>query len=149
MKIGKYRINIEVDNKEAIQELEETQTAVVDTETSMDDLNAAADKASGGIIGGFKAAKTAIIGAIKSINTFGKAFKAAGIGLLVVTMQNKISFIKIPTDIYFVQSLPMEISFSEISSIVIISFSFIFLASFIIGRKISKINTMEALNWKK
>lgn len=83
MKIGKYRINIEVDNKEAIQELEETQTAVVETETSMDDLNDAADKASGGIIGGFKAAKTAIIGAIKSINTFGKAFKAAGIGLLV------------------------------------------------------------------
>jgi len=72
-----------------------------------------------------------------------------GIGLLVVIMQNKISFIKIPTDIYFVQSLPMEISFSEISSIVIVSFSFIFLASFIIGRKISKINTMEALNWKK
>jgi lipoprotein-releasing system permease protein len=72
-----------------------------------------------------------------------------GIGLLVVIIQNKISFIKIPTDIYFVQSLPMEISFSEISSIVIISFSFIFLASFIIGRKISKINTMEALNWKK
>ena len=72
-----------------------------------------------------------------------------GIGLLVVIMQNKISFIKIPTDIYFVQSLPMEISFSEISSIVIVSSSFIFLASFIIGRKISKINTMEALNWKK
>ena len=72
-----------------------------------------------------------------------------GIGLLVVIMQNKISFIKIPTDIYFVQSLPMEISFSEISSIVIVSFSFIFLASFIIGRKISKINTMEALKWKK
>ena len=72
-----------------------------------------------------------------------------GIGFLIVIIQTKIPFIKIPTDIYFVQSLPMVISLSEILSIIIVSFSFIFISSYIIGRKISKINTMEALKWKK
>ena len=72
-----------------------------------------------------------------------------GIGFLIVIIQTKIPFIKIPTDIYFVQSLPMVISLSEILSIIIVSFSFIFISSYIIGRKISKINTIEALKWKK
>lgn len=72
-----------------------------------------------------------------------------GIGFLIVIIQTKVPFIKIPTDIYFVQSLPMAISLSEILSIIIVSFSFIFISSYIIGRKISKINTMEALKWKK
>ena len=72
-----------------------------------------------------------------------------GIGFLIVIIQTKVPFIKIPTDIYFVQSLPMVISLSEILSIIIVSFSFIFISSYIIGRKISKINTMEALKWKK
>jgi ABC-type lipoprotein release transport system permease subunit len=64
-------------------------------------------------------------------------------------LQKKIQFIKIPTDIYFVQSLPMMISFIEILSILIVSFSFIILSSYMIGSKISKINSMEALKWVK
>ena len=77
------------------------------------------------------------------------AIYGTGIGLLVVLMQKKIQFIKIPTDIYFVQSLPMMISFIEILSILIVSFSFIILSSYMIGSKISKINSMEALKWVK
>jgi lipoprotein-releasing system permease protein len=77
------------------------------------------------------------------------AIYGTGIGLLVVLLQKKIQFIKIPTDIYFVQSLPMMISFIEILSILIVSFSFIILSSYMIGSKISKINSMEALKWVK
>jgi len=83
MKIGKYKISIEVDNQQANEEIKETQKSVMQTESSMTELDDAADKATGGMIQGFKNAKNAIIGAIKSINTFGKAIKAAGIGLLI------------------------------------------------------------------
>ena len=76
-------------------------------------------------------------------------FYGTGIGFLIVIIQTKIKFIKIPTDIYFIESLPMVISLSEILSIIFVSFSFIFITSYMIGRKISKINTMEALKWKK
>ena len=76
-------------------------------------------------------------------------FYGTGIGFLIVIIQTKIKFIKIPTDIYFIESLPMVISVTEILSIIFVSFSFIFITSYIIGRKISRINTMEALKWKK
>ena len=76
-------------------------------------------------------------------------FYGTGIGFLIVIIQTKIKIIKIPTDIYFIQSLPMVISLSEILIIIIVSFSFIFITSYIVGRKISKITTMEALKWKK
>jgi len=81
--IKKIQLLFQVDNTEANQAIEETAQEVKQVETNMDELDGAADKATGGLVSGFNNAKKAIIGAIKSINTFGKAIKAAGIGLLI------------------------------------------------------------------
>ncbi len=83
MKIGKYIIKFEVDNQKANDEIQETNDKLKDTNTDLSEINDAADKATGGLVSGFKAAKGAIIGAIKSLRTFGAVFKALGIGLLV------------------------------------------------------------------
>jgi len=81
--IKKIQLLFQADNKEANKQIEETAQEVKQVETNMEELDGAADKATGGLVSGFKNAKKAIIGAIKSINTFGKAIKAAGIGLLI------------------------------------------------------------------
>ena len=83
MKIGKYIIKFEVDNQKANDEIQETNDKLKDTNTDLSEINDAADKATGGLVSGFKAAKGAIVGAIKSLRTFGAVFKALGIGLLV------------------------------------------------------------------
>ena len=83
MKIGKYIIKFEVDNQKANDEIQETNDKLKDTNTDLSEINDAADKATGGLVSGFKAAKGAIIGAIKSLRTFGAVFKALGIGLIV------------------------------------------------------------------
>ncbi len=81
--IKKIQLLFQADNKEANKQIEETAQEVKQVETNMEELDGAADKATGGLVSGFKNAKKAIFGAIKSINTFGKAIKAAGIGLLI------------------------------------------------------------------
>jgi len=72
-----------LDSEQAEQGLKDLSQDTKALETNMDELDGAADKATGGMISGFTNAKKAIVGAVKSINTFGKAIKAAGIGLLI------------------------------------------------------------------
>tara|TARA_B100001057_G_scaffold496067_2_gene596571 strand:+ start:38 stop:1696 length:1659 start_codon:yes stop_codon:yes gene_type:complete len=86
MKIGKYIIKFEVDNQKANDEIQETNDNLKETNTDLSDINNAADKATGGLVSGFKAAKGAIIGAVKSLRTFGAVFKALGIGLVVAAV---------------------------------------------------------------
>tara|TARA_R100001463_G_scaffold110220_3_gene164905 strand:+ start:1006 stop:2676 length:1671 start_codon:yes stop_codon:yes gene_type:complete len=83
MKIGRYEIKFTVDNSKANEEIDETNKKLEQQQKDFENINDAADKATGGMISGFKATKTAIIGAIKSLRTFGAVFKALGIGLLV------------------------------------------------------------------
>lgn len=84
-------------------------------------------------------------------------FKLAGIGALygitiaigVVSLQNKFGFIPIPSEIYFLDSLPMYIDIFNILLIILLSIIFIFVASFLSGEKISKISITKALQWTK
>ena len=70
-------------------------------------------------------------------------------GLLVILIQNNFSIIKIPSQIYFVEALPMIISLYDVLIIIILSFTFIFLASFLTGINISRLNIIKALKWNK
>ena len=65
--------------------------------------------------------------------------------MLIVFIQNKFSLIKIPSDIYFIQSLPMIISFLDLLLIITLSFCFILLSSYLTGEKISKTEIIKAL----
>ena len=83
MKIGKYIIKFEVDNQKANQEIQETNQELQNTNSDLTEINDAADKATGGLVSGFNAAKGAVIGAVKSPRSFSAVLKATGIGLLV------------------------------------------------------------------
>ena len=70
-------------------------------------------------------------------------------GIVFVLIQNTFSIIKIPSNIYFIDSLPMIISFSDFFVITFLSFSFIFSSSYLTGKRISKIKVIKALQWAK
>ena len=82
-----------------------------------------------------------------------KSIKGASYGiifaLIIVVIQNYFSIIKIPSQIYFVQALPMIISLFDVLLVTILSLTFIFLASFLTGFKISRLNIIKALKWNK
>ena len=50
MKLGKYKINIEVDNKQANQELEETNQELESMQTNMEDVSETGDALTGGLV---------------------------------------------------------------------------------------------------
>ena len=77
------------------------------------------------------------------------AFYGIIFGLLIIVIQNNFSIIKIPSQIYFIQALPMIISLNDVLVITMLSFTFIFSASFLTGVKISRINIIKALKWNK
>jgi len=70
-------------------------------------------------------------------------------GILLVLVQTKFSLIPIPSDIYFVDALPMVLMPRDLFIIVILSFIFIIAASYISGRKLAHSNIKEALQWAK
>jgi len=70
-------------------------------------------------------------------------------GILFVLVQTKFSLIPIPSDIYFVDVLPMVLIPSDLFIIVVLSFIFIFAASYASGRKLAHSNIKEALQWAK
>ena len=77
------------------------------------------------------------------------AFLGFFIGYIIVNVQSQFSIIPLPTEVYFLDSLPMILYFNDIALVLIISFSFIFIASFISGKKLSQIDIKEALQWVK
>ena len=106
------------------------------------------------------------IGLLKSIGASKKSiqkiilimgFKLSGLGLFVGTstavvfiiFQRKIGFIKIPSEIYLFDSLPMNIDFQSIILVLLFSMMFIFIVSYISGKKVSKISIIKALKKKK
>ena len=84
-------------------------------------------------------------------------FQLAGIGVIIgiilalsfIYFQNKFGFIPIPSEIYFLDFLPMSIDFLTINVVFILSMTFILIVSLISGKNISKISIKEALQWTK
>ena len=71
------------------------------------------------------------------------------IGIFIVFVQQKISFIKIPPDVYFIDTLPMKLYLKDILLITVISLFFIFLASFYSAKTLVKFDLKKALQWEK
>ena len=77
------------------------------------------------------------------------AFLGFLIGYIIINVQSQFSIIPLPTEVYFLDSLPMILYFNDIVLVLLISYSFIFIASFISGKKLSQIDVKEALQWVK
>ncbi len=71
------------------------------------------------------------------------------VGYLIINAQRQFSIIPLPTEVYFLDSLPMVLYFNDIILVLLISFSFILTASFFSGKKLSQIDVKEALQWVK
>jgi len=71
------------------------------------------------------------------------------LGIFLIIIQNLIGFIPLPSDIYFIDSLPMKIFIKDLIIVTAISFIFIMLASLISGYKLSQIQIKDALQWAK
>ncbi|MEC9050422.1 MAG: ABC transporter permease, partial [Candidatus Neomarinimicrobiota bacterium] len=80
-------------------------------------------------------------------------FKRAGkgaicgfiLGILLALVQNQFGLIPIPSDIYFIDALPMVLFPKDLYTVIFISFIFILLASFIAGRKLAHTQIKDAL----
>ena len=77
------------------------------------------------------------------------AFLGFFLGYIIIIVQDQFSIIPLPTEVYFLDSLPMILYFNDIILVLLISYSFIFIASFISGKKLSQIDVKEALQWVK
>ena len=86
MKTGKYKIEIEVDNKEAIDEIRETANEVKKVETNMEDVAETGDIFTGGMISQFKAVANSVKTAIASLRTLKGALIASGIGVFALAL---------------------------------------------------------------
>jgi hypothetical protein len=86
MKIGKYKINIEVDNQKANQELQETADELKNVETNMDDVAETGDALTGGLITSFKNVQKSIGTAIRSLKTLKGVLIATGIGAFALAI---------------------------------------------------------------
>ena len=84
-------------------------------------------------------------------------FKRAGLGaflgiftaIIIILIQRQFSIIPLPTEIYFIDTLPMLIHIKDILLVFVISFCFIFITSFFSGRKLAQLNIKEAIQWVK
>tara|TARA_B100001996_G_scaffold381583_1_gene371306 strand:- start:741 stop:1907 length:1167 start_codon:yes stop_codon:yes gene_type:complete len=71
------------------------------------------------------------------------------LGILLVIMQNLFGFIPLPSDIYFIDSLPMTLFMMDLIIVMGISFIFIMLASLISGHKLAQTQIKDSLQWAK
>jgi len=86
MKIGKYKISIEVDNQKANAELEETNQELSVMQTNMEDVSETGDVLTGGLVTQFNNVKKTIGTAIKSLKTLKGALIATGIGAFALAI---------------------------------------------------------------
>ena len=71
------------------------------------------------------------------------------IGILLILIQNHFNLIPLPSNVYFIDSLPMVIYMSDILIILSVSLLFIIIASLSSGRKLIKIQINESIQWVK
>ena len=77
------------------------------------------------------------------------AFLGLFIGLIIIMIQKQFAIIPLPTEVYFIDTLPMLIYLKDIILVSIMSFCFIFITSFFSGKKLSQIKIKEAIQWVK
>jgi hypothetical protein len=86
MKIGKYKINIEVDNQKANADLEETNEELSVMQTNMEDVSETGDVLTGGLVTQFNNVKKTVGTAIKSLRTLKGVLIATGIGAFALAI---------------------------------------------------------------
>tara|TARA_R100000231_G_scaffold139622_1_gene121730 strand:- start:7102 stop:8757 length:1656 start_codon:yes stop_codon:yes gene_type:complete len=86
MKIGKYKISIEVDNQKANADLEETNEELSVMQTNMEDVSETGDVLTGGLVTQFNNVKKSIGTAIKSLRTLKGVLIATGIGAFALAI---------------------------------------------------------------
>lgn len=86
MRIGKYKINIEVDNQKANAELEETNQELSVMQTNMEDVSETGDALTGGLVSSFKNVQKGILTAVRSLKTLKGALIATGIGAFALAI---------------------------------------------------------------
>ncbi len=72
-----------------------------------------------------------------------------GLGLLFVSGQERLGFIRLPEAIYFVHSLPVAITSGDVSAIVLIGVIVVFLAIHFPSREARKLIPTEAIQFEK
>jgi len=72
-----------------------------------------------------------------------------GLGLLFVLGQERLGLIRLPETIYFVQSLPVAISLTDVISIFLIGVIVIVLAVYFPSRKARRLLPTEAIQYEK
>jgi hypothetical protein len=86
MKIGKYKISIDVDNQQANQDLKDTNEELNEMQTNMEDVSETGDALTGGLVSQFNNVKKGIATAIRSLKTFKGVLIATGIGAFALAV---------------------------------------------------------------
>ena len=76
-------------------------------------------------------------------------FTGSFIAIFFIKIQNNFGLIPLPEDIYFISSLPMDIYFYDIFTILSISFGMVILSVIIAAKRATMISTMEAVYLEK
>ena len=76
-------------------------------------------------------------------------FTGLFIAILFIKIQNNFGLIPLPEDIYFISSLPMDIYFYDIFTILSISFGMVILSVIIAAKRATMISTLEAVYLEK
>ena len=69
--------------------------------------------------------------------------------LIIILLQNRYGIIPIPSDIYFINQLPMIIYLNDVFVVMFISLIFIIISSFIASRQAIIIGIRDSLQWEK
>ena len=70
------------------------------------------------------------------------------IGLIMVFLQSELGFLKLPSEVYFISVLPVDISLLEISAVMLISILMGIIATIYPSRKASNLNPIEAIRYE-
>ena len=70
------------------------------------------------------------------------------IGLIMIFLQSEFGFITLPSEVYFISVLPVDISVAEISAVIFVSILMSILATIYPSRKASNLNPIEAIRYE-
>lgn len=87
----------------------------------------------------FLGVKTAMKGALIGL----------GVGLSIVFLQNNYPFIPLPSEVYFINYLPMKLDLIDFIIVIIMVSSFIIFSSYFAAIKVASKNLKEAIEWVK
>lgn len=70
------------------------------------------------------------------------------IGLIMVFLQNEFGFLKLPSEVYFISVLPVDISVVEIGAVIFVSILMGIIATIYPSRKASNLDPIEAIRYE-